>query len=79
MKKLNHQNLVNFIEVLEEAKYTKKNGQSYNAMCIVLEYCANGELFDYVANSGKFSEDIARLYYHQLIEGLEYLHNNQKL
>lgn len=42
----------------------------------MLEYAAGGELFEYVANSGRFSEEVARAYFHQLINGLEYMHNN---
>lgn len=40
-----------------------------------MELATGGELFDYVATTGKFSEPIARFYFHQLINGLEYVHN----
>jgi len=56
--------LVNLIEVIENGTYTKKNGTTYEALCIVLEFCAGGELFEYVANSGRFSEEVARAYFH---------------
>lgn len=76
MQKLNHPNLVNLVEVIPNGTYTKKNGSNYEALGIILEYCAGGELFEYVANSGRFSEEVARTYFHQLIDALEYLHNN---
>lgn len=76
MQKLHQANLVNLIEVIENGTYTKKNGTTYEALCIVLEFCAGGELFEYVANSGRFSEEVARTYFHQLITGLEYMHSN---
>ena len=76
MQKLHQTNLVNLIEVIENGTYTKKNGTTYEALCIVLEFCAGGELFEYVANSGRFSEEVARAYFHQLITGLEYMHAN---
>jgi len=41
----------------------------------VIEYCEGGELFDYVEIGG-FSEIVARTYFHQLLEGLDYLHKN---
>jgi len=43
----------------------------------VLELAEGGELFDYVANTGHFSYEVARTYFHQLIEGLEYAHSNK--
>lgn len=49
MQQLNHPNLVNLVEVVSDGTYTKKNGDTYKALGIVLEYCAGGELFEYVA------------------------------
>lgn len=40
-----------------------------------MELATGGELFDYVATTGRFAEPIARFYFHQLINGLEYVHN----
>jgi serine/threonine protein kinase len=40
----------------------------------VLEYVGGGELFDFVADTGKFSEKVARTYFHQMMNGLHYLH-----
>ena len=40
----------------------------------MLELATGGELFDYVATTGRFSEPIARFYFRQLIEGLDYCH-----
>lgn len=42
---------------------------------IVLELASGGELFDFVANSGRFNEKVARTYFYQLIEALKYLHS----
>lgn len=49
MQGLNHRNLVNFVEILPEAEYFKKNGNSYKCMAIVIELAVGGELFEYVA------------------------------
>lgn len=35
-----------------------------------------GELFDYVANSGAFSEPMCRYYFKQMLMGLHYIHKN---
>ena len=39
----------------DAATYQRKNGAVYKCFAIVLEYCAGGELFDFVCDTGKFS------------------------
>lgn len=34
-----------------------------------------GELFDYVANSGPFSEAICKYYFKQMLQGIHYIHS----
>ena len=41
----------------------------------MLELASGGELFDFIANSGRFEEPIARYYFIQFMEGLDYCHN----
>lgn len=36
---------------------------------------SGGELFDYVANSGPFSEPIAKYYFKQILKGVHYIHS----
>jgi serine/threonine protein kinase len=40
----------------------------------VLELANGGELFDFIALGGKFSEPVARLYAKQLFEALKFMH-----
>ena len=35
-----------------------------------------GTIFDLVYETGPFSEELARYYFKQLMEGLSYIHNN---
>ncbi|XP_073226048.1 serine/threonine-protein kinase SAPK7 isoform X2 [Cicer arietinum] len=44
-------------------------------IAIVMEYAANGDLFDYVCNQGKLSEDEARYFFQQLISGVSHCHD----
>lgn len=55
--------MINLIAVLPEATYRKKNGNTYKTMAIVLEYAGAGELFEYVSNCGRYSEEVARTYF----------------
>jgi serine/threonine protein kinase len=74
MEELHHENLIKLISVRQNALYTRKNGLSYRCFAIVLEYAAGGELFDFVAETGRFSEKIARTYFHQMMNGIHYMH-----
>lgn len=73
--KLQHENVIRQYEY-GSADYIRADG-SVKRKCefIVLEIAKGGELFDYVANSGPFSEDEARFYFKQLLGGLDYCHN----
>lgn len=40
-----------------------------------MEFAANGELFDYVAESGPFSEPESRFFLHKMLIALDHLHS----
>lgn len=44
---------------------------------IIIEYCSNGDLFDYIISKGKLYENEACQLFHQLVAGLEYLHSQR--
>mmetsp|Transcript_45832 Transcript_45832/g.90289 ORF Transcript_45832/g.90289 Transcript_45832/m.90289 type:complete len:351 (-) Transcript_45832:1412-2464(-) len=44
-------------------------------MVLAQEICPGGELFSVLMHAGAFPEDIARHYFKQLVEGLEYIHS----
>lgn len=76
MKNLKHQNIVNLIDYNGSAEYKQANGSSAPVFYLALELANGGELFDFIAQTGKFSEDVARYYFHQLCDAFEYLHSN---
>lgn len=75
MKKMDHPNILRLVDYSDKEVATKKDGTTLNVAFTALEYAEGGELFDYVAETGKFTEEEARYYYHQLIDVLEYIHN----
>jgi serine/threonine protein kinase len=75
LAQLKHPNIVNLVEFHESIDYVKKNGQSYKVVAIFMELVPGGELFEYVADSGRFSEETARTYFRIIIETLEYCHS----
>jgi len=74
MAELNHPNIVNLLEHSKDAHVEKENGTKQPVICIALELATGGELFDYVALTGRFDEPTARFYFRQLIDGLDYVH-----
>ena len=75
MKELHHDNLVNLIDVRENAEYKKPDGNTYTCFVIVLEYVSGGELFDYIAIGGRFTETVCRTYLFQLFNAVNYMHS----
>lgn len=63
MSNLSHPNIVNLIEYSRDGVLEKSNGTKEDVIYIALELATGGELFDYVATTGRFSEPIARFYF----------------
>ena len=61
----------------EEGIITKSKGKEVDVMYIVLELMKGGELFNYIRVGGGTSEEIARYYFKQIIDILEYLHKEE--
>lgn len=72
LSKLKHPNIVNLIESHESIDYVKKDGTSYKVVVIILELISGGELFEYVAEAERFSEDVARTFFHVIIESIKF-------
>ena len=74
MKDLNHQNLIRLIDARDKAQYCNRQGQTYKCLAIIIEYASGGQLFGYLAYSGRFPEKVTRTYFNQMMNGLYYLH-----
>ena len=44
---------------------------------VVVEYVPGGELFDYIVSRGRLEEPEARLFFQQIISGVDYCHHNK--
>lgn len=47
----------------EEGLYIKKDESKKSVMYILMEYVNGGELFEFLSQTGKFPENIARAYF----------------
>ena len=66
MESLKHSNIIEQIEYGIDT-YKKSSGKSKTVSYIVLEIALGGELFDFVAISGRFSEPLARYFFKQFM------------
>ena len=62
---LNHPNIIRIYKILEDDKY----------YLVVMEYCEEGELFNYIVKKNRLSEKESSFFYYQLINAVEYLHS----
>ncbi|KAI0386938.1 cell division control protein [Hypomontagnella monticulosa] len=65
LKNLNHDNIVKYIGFVK----------SVDSLNIILEYCENGSLHSICKAYGKFPENLVGVYMTQVLQGLQYLHD----
>lgn len=71
LKKLHHPHVVKLFEVLDDP--------SKDSLYMVFEFCPDGTIIDVKLNESvePLPEDVARLYFVQVLMGIEYLHENE--
>ena len=65
LSKFSHPNIIYINQILQNEK------NHY----IIMEYCENGELFDYITKKGKLNEKTSSKFFYQLINGISYIHS----
>lgn len=64
LKLIRHPNIIQLYEIIETGK------QLY----LIMEYASGGELFEYIVNYHRVKEPEAAKFFHQIINGVTYLH-----
>jgi len=75
LKKLDHPNVIRLYDCFDQVDYPqagKKKGSSTTVL--VLELATQGEVFDLFMYTGKFEPPLARWFFKQMLEGLDYCH-----
>merc|ERR1719495_1569274 len=54
--------------------WPKQDGSHVQAIMLVTEFCSGGNLFDNIFHAKRMNERLARVYFRQLIQGLEDCH-----
>lgn len=80
MQSFKHQNIITYFESNPDGVYLKpgtpgKGQTKIEVVYSVLQKARVGDLFDFLASIGKVSEPIARFYFTQLLDAVEYLHS----
>jgi serine/threonine protein kinase len=70
-----HPNIIQILDLLQNVEYKKPSGKSTRETVLVLELAPNGELIDYVMETGKFPEPICRYFMLKLLSALQHLHS----
>ena len=65
LKSIRHKNIIQLFDIMESKTY----------LYFVMEYCKGGELFDYIVKNKRLKENEACVFFQQIINGVEYLHN----
>lgn len=71
-----HPNLLNLYGYFPVGEYSGNNGSTHQGFAFVLEQEQDKNLFQCIQTFGSLSEDIARTYFAQLLNGIEHVHNN---
>ena len=64
LKNIRHKNLIKLYEVMETPQ----------KIYLIMEYCNGGELFNYIISKKHLSERQSCIFFHEIIDALEYLH-----
>ena len=61
-----HKNILRLYQVMQSDRH----------VMLVTEYCEGGEIFDQLVTNGRMTEKNARIYFHQIMDAVFYLHSN---
>ena len=74
LKEIDHPNIIKIFGVEQDADYIKPSGKKSKATFLAIELAPNGELFDYVAETGQFSEPECRFFMSTILQALHHCH-----
>ena len=75
MPNLAHPNILKLHEHNTDGLLMTSTGEKKPVFYLVYDYCEQGDLFNMVATTGKFSDKLARYYFHQILSALEHVHS----
>lgn len=76
MKSFNHQNIIRLLDFNDDVSFITNSQNVTQVLYLALELANGGDLFSLIASTGRFTEDIARYFFLQIVDGISYLHEN---
>ena len=73
---LSHPGVIEFKELAEQIKLSYSSGKYRYETALLTEYAPEGDFHDFLEEFGPFPEDLARLYFKQMIQIVEFIHSN---
>lgn len=70
-----HENILKMYNYAENTVAKRPDSKTIPVAYMALEYAENGEIFDFISETGRFSEPVSRFYFRQLIEALDYMNH----
>jgi len=78
LKSLNHNGIVRLLDFGDHGSCIKSSGRLIpDLVYITMEYVPNGLLFDMCQVMGAMGEDVGRFFAHQMLDSIEYMHQNR--
>lgn len=74
LQELDHPRILKAVDY-QRLQVTNLGSAGSELPVLVTEYASNGDLFKLVSAFGRFPDFLARSYFHQLVDALEYLHS----
>jgi serine/threonine protein kinase len=75
LSRLDHPNILKLIDFSSNEQEPSPKNKVAEVNYLALEYAENGEMFEYISNTGSFSEPTARYYFHQLISAVNHIND----
>lgn len=69
LSEIKHKHIIDIVYVNLYGVISKYDGRTIKVVYYVMKYAEYGEMFNFLEQTPHFSENIARYYFHQLIEG----------
>lgn len=74
LKQLDHRNVIKLHDCFDQVDYPQAGQKKGYTTVLVLELATQGEVFDLFMYTGKFEPPLARWFFKQMLEGLDYCH-----
>jgi len=74
--KLKNNNILEMVDTIVVSRKQNNLEEWVDVSAIVLEFAEKKDLYEYVKNTGPFDENMARMIFRQIVQGVEYIHAN---